>query len=394
MPYSLLSGVRVLELALLAPNLLGMHLADLGAEVIKLEQPPHGDYTREIGARKAGGLSLLHLRWNRGKKSLLLDLKRTEAQSLLAQLAERSHVLIDGLRPGAAERCGAGYEALRAKNPALVYCSLSGLGRSGPYAALATHGVAYDAFAGLAPPARAPDGSPRIPPHTQVGIYAAGLYAAMAVCAALVRARATGQGCWLDVAELDAAVAWQGDALGGVPGDSAGERGDLSASVRYQYYTTADDRVILFQASERKFWRNFCAGVGRLDLFEAKPGERVGDHARGDEDLRAELAAIFRTRTRAEWVRFFLEHDVAGAPVLAPHELPGDPQVRARELLVVQQHPVAGPVRLFGTPVRIEGERFDAKPAPAAGEDAEEVLTRVLGMTAGEIARLRSAGVI
>jgi crotonobetainyl-CoA:carnitine CoA-transferase CaiB-like acyl-CoA transferase len=393
MAHSLLSGIRVIELALLAPDLLGMHLADLGAEVIKVEQPPHGDYVREIGARKLNGLSLMHLRWNRGKRSLLLDLKRPEGQALLARLAERSHVLIDGLRPGAAERCGAGYEKLRSINPALVYCSLSGLGRTGPYAQLATHGVAYDAFAGLAPPARAADGSPRIPPHTQVGIYAAALYAASAVCAALLRARTTGEGCLLDVAEIDAAVAWQAEALGGARSESGGGRADLSASVRYQYYDTKDGRVVIFQASERKFWQNFCEGVGRTDLFESKPGARVGDHAAGDEALRAELAAIFRTRTRAEWVQFFLEHDVPGAPVYEPRELPGDPQVRARELLIEQQHPVAGELRLFGTPVRVEGETFGAGPAPAAGEHTDEILGRVLGVGAPEIERLRAAGI-
>jgi crotonobetainyl-CoA:carnitine CoA-transferase CaiB-like acyl-CoA transferase len=392
LPYSLLSGIRVIELSLLAPDLLGMHLADLGAEVIKLEQPPTGDYVREIGSRKLGGLSLMHLRWNRGKRSVLLDLKRAEAQALLGQLVERSHVLIDGLRPGAAERCGAGYEGLRAKNPSLVYCSLSGFGRTGPYASLATHGVAYDAFAGLAPPARGPDGSPRIPPHTQVGIHAAPLYAASAVCAALVRARTTGTGCRLDMAELDAAVAWQAEALGGAHGDVP-RRTDLSASVRYQYYATRDDRVVIFQASERKFWKNFCDGVGRSDLYEAKPGARVGDHAAGDEALRRELAALFRTRTRAEWVEFFMEHDVPGAPVYEPDELPDDPQVRARELLIEQHHPVAGALRLFGTPLQVEGERFQAAPAPAPGEHTDEVLGRVLGLGAAEIARLRSAGI-
>jgi crotonobetainyl-CoA:carnitine CoA-transferase CaiB-like acyl-CoA transferase len=306
--------------------------------------------------------------------------------------------LVDGLRAGAAERCGAAYETLRARNPALVYCSLSGLGRSGPYAQLATHGVAYDAFAGLAPPVLAADGTPRIPSHTQVGIYAAALYAAMAVCAALVRARSTGEGCLLDVAELDAAVAWQGEPLGGT-GEETGplradlSAADLSASVRYQYYRTSDERVILFQASERKFWKNFCTALGRLDLYERNPGALVGDHGAGDEELRRELASIFRKRTRAQWVQFFLEHDVAGAPVHDVRELPDDPQVQARELLVWQQHPVAGRLRLMGTPVRVEGEAFSAAPAPAPGEHTEAVLMRVLGLGADEIARLRAEGI-
>jgi crotonobetainyl-CoA:carnitine CoA-transferase CaiB-like acyl-CoA transferase len=391
----MLSGVRVLELSLLAPDLLGMHLADLGADVIKIEQPPGGDYVRELGARKAGGLSFMHLRWNRSKRSLTLDCKQARGQKLLHELATGADVVIDGLRAGAAERIGAGYRELRERSPALVYCSLSGTGRTGPYTRLATHGVAYDAFAGLAPPAIDPsDGGPRIPPHVGIGMYAAPLYAAMAVCAALVRARATGEGCCLDIAELDAAVAWQAESLAQGQGATAPGRVKLSDSVRYQYYRTADDRVVLFQASERKFWRNFCDAVGRPELFEAKPGAAVGDHAAGDEALRRELTAIFRMRTQDEWIQLFLAADVPGAPVHSLEELPSDPHVRDRGLLYEQMHPVAGAIRLCSTPIRTPDEAFSAAPAPAAGEHSEEVLRDVLGLSVDEIDELRAAGVV
>jgi crotonobetainyl-CoA:carnitine CoA-transferase CaiB-like acyl-CoA transferase len=392
--YTLLSGVRVVELALLAPDLLGMHLADLGAEVIKIEQPPGGDYLRDIGARKIGGINLMHLRWNRGKKSLLLDLKRPEGQALLHRLAAGSHVFIDGLRAGAVARCGADYETIRTVNPPIIYCSLSGTGQSGPYAQLATHGVAYDAYAGLAAPVTHADGSPRIPAHTPVGMFAAPLYAAMAVCAALVRAEKTGRGCYLDIAEIDAAVSWQAEQIDAALNQASVEIPDMTASVRYQYYRTADDRVVLFQASERKFWKNFCDGVGRPDLFEKKPGVPVGDHARGDEELRRELAAIFRTRTRANWVQFFLDHNLPGGPVYDPHEVPSDPHFRTRQLLFEQDHPTAGRLRLFGTPVKVRDESFSASPAPSAGEHTDEVLSSALGLSASEIAELRAAGVV
>lgn len=395
MSYSLLDGVQVLELSLLAPDLLGMHLADLGADVIKIEQPPGGDYVRELGAHRAGGLSFMHLRWNRSKRSLALDCKQARGQELLHRLAGRADVVIDGLRGGAAERIGAGYEELRALNPALVYCSLSGTGRSGPYQRLATHGVAYDAFAGLAPPVIDPsDGGPRIPPHPSIGMHAAPLYAAMAVCAALVKARSSGVGTRLDVAELDASVVWQAETLGQARGGDSPGRVDLGPSVRYQYYRTSDDRVVIFQASERKFWRNFCEAVGRLDLFEAKPGAAVGDHARGDEELRAELASLFATRTQAEWIALFLAADVPGAPVHRVDELADDPHVRERELLMEQRHPVAGEIRLVATPIRASGERFDAAPAPAAGEHSDEILRDVLGLEDADVAELRAEGVV
>jgi len=393
--YSLLSGVRVLELSLLAPDLLGMHLADLGADVIKIEQPPRGDYVRDLGAHKAGGVSFMHLRWNRSKRSLTLDCKQARGREILHRLATGSDVVIDGLRAGAAERCGAGYDELRALQPAIVYCSLSGTGRRSPYAHLATHGVAYDAFAGLAPPVDDPaDGEPRIPPHVGIGMHAAPLYAAMAVCAALVRARTTGVGSCLDIAELDASVAWQAEALADARGVQAPGRVDLSASVRYQYYRTADERVVLFQASERKFWRNFCDAVGRPDLFEAKPGEAVGDHARGDEELRRELAQIFRTRTRDEWIALFIEADVPGAPVYPVDELPDDPHVKERGLLIEQEHPVAGSLRLFSTPIHSANEAFSTTPAPAPGEHNDEILTEVLGLSRSEVASLRKEGVV
>jgi crotonobetainyl-CoA:carnitine CoA-transferase CaiB-like acyl-CoA transferase len=391
--YSLLQGIRVIELALLAPDLVGMHLADLGADVIKVEEPPDGDYLRVIGPRKIHELSLMHLRWNRGKRSVTLDLKRPEGQALLRRLAARADVFIDGLRAGAAERCGAGYEAVRAENPAIVYCSVSGAGRSGPYARLATHGIAYDAFAGLAPPAVAADGTPSIPSYTPVGMFAGPLYAAMAVCAALVRAKATGTSCRLDVAEIDAAVCWQAErldgTLNGVPGDSS----DMVNAVRYQYYRTRDDQVVLFQATERKFWERFCDAVGRPDLFEEKPGDAVGDHARGDGRLRDALAAIFRTRTREDWVQFFIAHDIPGAPVYSVDEIPGDAHFRARDLLVEQEHPVAGCVILVGTPIKLAGETFETMPAPAAGAHTDDVLASVLGLSAEEIAALRRDGV-
>ena len=151
---------------------------------------------------------------------------------------------------------------------------------------------------------------------------------------------------------------------------------------------------MLFQASERKFWRNFCDAVGRLDLFEAKPGDAVGDHARGDEELRRELAQIFRTRTRDEWIAQFLEADVPGAPVYPVDELPDDPHVKERALLIEQDHPVAGSLRLFSTPIHSDNETFSTTPAPAPGEHNDEILSEVLGLSRSEIARLRAEGVV
>lgn len=392
--YDLLEGVRVLEVALLAPDALGMHLADLGAEVIKLEPPPAGDYVRLVGSTQVAGLSLLHLRWNRGKKSVLLDLKQPLGCRVFLELAAHSQVVVDGLRAGTLERYGVGYEAVREVNPALVYCSLNGTGSSGPYRQLATHGVAYDAYAGLSPPCFGEDGQPSIGDHVPVGISAGPLYAALGVAAALVRAGRTGEGRRLEIAQMDSAVAWQASRLDAVLNDVEASFEGLAESVRYQYYRCKDDKLVIFQATERKFWRNFCLGVGRKDLLARGEGEAVADHARGDRVLRRALAEIFATRSRAEWVEFFVEHDVPGGPVNAPEDLPDDPHFQARDLVFEQNHPQAGVLRGFGTPVRVVGQRFAAEPAPSPGQHTDEVLGGVLGYDAERLRALRAAGAI
>lgn len=390
----LLQGVRVLEVALLAPDALGMHLADMGADVIKVEEPPHGDYVRVVGGTDVGGSSLLHWRWNRGKRSLSLDLKQDEGRLLFLDLVRESHVVIDGLRAGAMDRFGAGYESLRRANPKLVYCSLNGTGQSGPYQTLPTHGVAFDAYAGLSPPSFRDDDTPYIGDSTPVGIVAGPLYAAMAVCAALVRAKMSGEGRRVEVAEMDAAAAWQPRGVELAVNGVEASAGSMEAAVRYQYYRTKDGTFIIFQASEDKFWRNFCQAIGREDLLERGERRRVGDHARGDEELRAELGRIFAGKSRAEWVEFFMRHNVPGGPVNEPRDLIDDPHFRERGLLFEQHDAKGTRLQWIGPPVKVEGQSFSATPAPSHGQHTDDVLKNVLGLDAARVAELRRRGVV
>jgi len=393
----LLDGLRVVEVALLAPNMLGMHLADLGAEVIKVEEPRQGDYTRQVGAARAGGLSFLHLRWNRGKRSIALDLRDNAGAEVFRDLVRASEVVIEGLRAGGLARRGLGHAHLRSVNPALVFCSLSGFGQTGPYRDLATHGVAYDAYAGLAPPEITDDGFVTIPRrYHDSGTQAGALYAATAVLAAVLRARATGEGAFLDLAQADAALSWNAGRLdpllsgAEVPRDAT----TMQTSVRYQYYATADGRTILFQASEHHFFERFCRAVGREDLCAEDRGATFGEHAQGDTDLRHQLAALFATRTQAEWVRLFIEADVPGGPVHPVSELEDDPQFAARARILEHQHPEAGSLRLIGTPVRSDVASAEVGPAPALGEHTDEVLAELLGYGPARIAALRRRGAI
>jgi crotonobetainyl-CoA:carnitine CoA-transferase CaiB-like acyl-CoA transferase len=415
MSVALLDGVRVVEVAMFAPDATGMHLADLGADVIKVEQPGLGDPARLLGVPYRGE-SPATRRWNRGKRSVVLDLRSPDGRATFRELVARSDVVIEGMRPGALARRGLGFDDLVIVNPRLVFASVSGWGEDGPYRDLGSHGLAFDAFAGLAPP-RDVDGRPARPAgHVWQGLEAAPLHAALAIVAAVLHARETGRPARIEVAQADAAASWNGwriayeaavaqpatDADGrpdeelvaalAVAAESPGRPGDddlTATDVRYQYYA-ARDGCVLLMATETRFWRNFCDAVGRPDLFERWPGRSPADHDHGNDDLRRELAAIFATRTRAEWVQVFIEHDVAGAPVYVAGETHADPHFAARGLwLDVDVHGVG----LVAPPVRVDGAiAVSSHPAPAAGDDQDAVLHDVLGWSRERVAAQRAAG--
>jgi crotonobetainyl-CoA:carnitine CoA-transferase CaiB-like acyl-CoA transferase len=405
----LLAGVRIIESALLGPGGVGMQLADLGAEVIKVENPG-GDYVRKMAFPIVDGISLLHWHLNRGKESLVLDLRTPEGVATYLDLVRGADAVIEGMRPGALARRGLGYERLRETNPRIVLCTLSGYGMTGPYKDMPSHGIAYDAWAGVARPAYAEDGLPTIPSYTAIGINAGPLYAALGICAAIIRARATGQGCWFEVAQSDAAAAfnWNGiegnkayerpeHEVTGNDGDGTGPRrpvGDdsMKESVRYQYYRSRDG-IVLFMASEREFWKNFCDGIGRPELFAASPGAKYADHARGNVALRRELAAIFAGRTTAEWVAFGQEVNTPICPVNTVKTLPADPQFQAR--LPMRDHQDAG-TELMPSPIKPIGERLPVPRVAARdpGRDTDRVLREVLGYDEARIAALRRTGAL
>ncbi len=250
------------------------------------------------------------------------------------------------MRPGALERCGLGFDELREVNPAIVFCSISGYGMTGPYRNLPSHGIAYDTWAGLVAPAYDDDGHPYIPEHPSMGIHAGPLFGALGVLAGIIRARETGEGCRLEIAQSDAAAAMDWlrsetykayerpeDEVTGNKSDNFERRAPgtagMQGGVRYQIYESADGHV-LFMASEREFWKNFCEGIGRPELFEAHPGSQYADHARGDIELRDELAAIFKTRTTADWVAFAEANNTTIAPVNTPETIADDPQFQDR----------------------------------------------------------------
>ena len=405
---ALLAGVRVIDVSMLGPGELTTHLADLGADVIKVEPPGGGDYVRRMVWPFVHGVSLMHLHLARGKRSIVLDLRTEAGVEVFRDLVATADAVVEAMRPGALERRGLGYEALRAVNPRIVVCSISGYGATGPYRDLPSHGIAYDMWAGVVRPERDEEGFVYIPEHASIGIHAGPLYGALALVSAVLAARRTGQGRYLDVSQADAAAAMDWlrietyrayerpeDEVTGNPADNYERRepgtGGMRGGVRYQVYETADGYV-LFMASERRFWRNFCAGVGRMDLYESRPGAEVADHARGDRELQAELQKIFRTRTTAEWVAFGGEVDTPLSPVNTPKTITADPQF-AERLPWLPADQLGADELPF--PVRVNGRNpAPGRRAPTPGEHSDEILRGLLGYDDSRIEALRAAGAL
>lgn len=401
-----LSSVRIIECSMLGPAAITTHLADMGADVIKVETPG-GDYIRQMTWPIVEGVSLMHLHVNRGKRSIVLDLRTPEGVETLKDLVRDADVVIEAMRPGGLERRGVGYDALREINPRIVFCTISGYGMTGPYAELPSHGVAYDVWAGLVKPEITEDGFAAIPEHPSVGIHAGPMFGALGVLAGVIKARATGEGCRLEIAQSDAAAAmdwyrsesWKAyerpeDEVTGNASDNYVRRAPGTAGmrdgVRYQFYEASDGGFVLLQASEREFWENFCRGIGRPELFEANPGAKFADHAVGNVELRKQLKEIFLTRTAKEWVDLGLEIEVPIINVNTPKTLADDPQYQARfpwipaERLGAEQQP--SPIKFLDTEVPVPTK------APTVGQHSDEVLREVLGYDDDKIAALKAAG--
>jgi crotonobetainyl-CoA:carnitine CoA-transferase CaiB-like acyl-CoA transferase len=402
-----LANLRVIECSMLGPAAITSALVDLGAEVIKVE-PPAGDYIRAMTWPIVEGVSLMHLHVNRGKLSVTLDLRSEAGKEVFRDLARTADVVVEAMRPGALERLGIGPGNLRPDNPKLVFASISGYGATGPYKDYPSHGIAYDTWAGIVTPALDDDGFSYIPEHVSIGIYAAPLYGATAILAAVIRARECGDGADLELAQSDCAAAfdwyrsetWRAyerpeSEVTGNPSDDYRRRGPgtggMREGVRYQIYASSDGHV-LFMASEQAFWKNFCEAVGRPDLFEKWPGSTYADHARGNRDLQAELRDIFATRTSQEWMDFGGEANTPIAPVNTAKTLPDDPQFADRfDWLPAAE---VGADQL-GFPVKFIGEQLPhpAK-APTAGEHTDDVLRSVCGYDDDAISRLRDSGAL
>jgi len=383
-----LSGVRVLDLSrVLAGPFCTMILGDLGAEVIKIERPEGGDDTREWGPPFAAGESAYYLSVNRNKKSVAADLKVPRGRDVVRALAARSDVVIENFRVGVAERLGLGYAQLSAGNPGLIYCSITGYGRTGPYHDLPGYDFIIQAMSGLMSITGERDGEPMKLGVATVDLTT-GLYAAVAILAALRGKEASGVGQHVDLSLMDSALSWLANVGENylVSGEVSGRFGNAHASiVPYQVFRAADGFLAVGIGNDKQF-RKFCEIAGAPELAADERFATNPARVRNREALVPRLDEIFARRESRHWIERLWEEGIPAGPINPVDKALESPHAAAREMVVTMPHPSAGSVRLIGSPMRFSRTPVTYRQAPPLlGEHTAEVLRELLGMSEEEV---------
>ncbi|MBI2321742.1 MAG: CoA transferase [Chloroflexi bacterium] len=386
-----LEGIRVVHVTRTFPaSMATMYLADMGAEVIKIEEPGY------MARRAVGEAKMLEqLSWiiDRNKKSVQLNLKDAEAREALLKLVDTVDVFVEGLRPGVMERLGFGYAALSARNPRLVYASLSGYGQSGPYVDLAGHDLNYISIAGILD-VTGPKGAAPIPPGVPIADLGGGaVQLALGVLTALLARERTGRGQYVDAAMTDQMATWMVLHLASyLYSSQVPSRGDIFASgvmPFYRVYECADGRYISIGTTEPWLFANFCRAIGREDFIAR---QYAGESPEQREQMAQEIAAIMRTKTRAAWFELLRKADVCVAPVNTLDEAIRDPQLVHRGMFPEQQLPDGRRFTSVGMALKFSDTPGTVRtPPPADGEHTAATL-RALGYGAAQIAAMRERG--
>ena len=387
-----LEGIRVLDLSRMLPGpYCSMMLADLGAEVIKVEEPTVGDPTR-WSKPMIGDQSSAFRQINRNKKSIAVDLKKSEGRSIFLKLAATADVVLEQFRPGVVDRLGIGYEAVSEVNPRIVYCSLTGFGQDGPHRDRSGHDLNYLALSGVLGLTTDERGKPAIP-GVQVADLAGGMIAAFAMLAALHARERTGRGQFVDVSMFDvmmsmlpipASQQFAGRAL------EVGDKYLLTGGYPfYSIYETGDGRFMTLGALEPKFWENFCRKVGRDELVP-----RQFDDGELRKQLFEEVAAIFKSKSQAEWVELMQDADCCCEPVLSMAEAFDHPQARTREMVRKFGDSLSEALSHLGFAYKMSLTPPRATTgSPALGQNSKDLL-RQIGLSDDEIQNLRNSGIV
>ena len=416
--FGLLAGVKVLECALLLNGgQVGMFLADLGADVIKIEDPVRGDYLRDIMGQVAPRESPAHLQVNKNKKSVAIDIRHDEGRALFFELLKDCDIFVDGLRAGACDALGIGYVAQKLVKPDIIYAQCTGYGASGPYANIPTHGYQMTALPGGMPSRFTPDGLVERARGVQYmggveDVSAASNLGAqattMTALAALHHRDRTGEGRCIDVSAADAvlASAWTG-VVYNLNYDRITEFKSLdvkqesyeakwpNGSVRYQLYRTADDKVLLLGVIERKFWVAFCGAVGRPDLIDTMRPDTAIDYGEDKPWLRAELRDVVAARPLAEWMEMAARLGIPMGPAHRIEDVADDPHMKSRGVILqIGTDDPAGPFDYVGFPAKVDGDSYGLPSrAPKHGQDTLAVL-KGLGLDQDRMDALRDAGIV
>lgn len=377
-----LVGLRVLDLTRLLPGPLGtMLMADMGAEVIKIENPNSPDYVRMFPPYQ-NGESLNYIAYNRSKKSVVLDYTTSEGRETLLKLVETADVLVEQFRPGHMDRLGLGYAAVHERNLRLVYVSVTGYGQTGPYAHLAGHDLNYLGISGVLGLTGEPDQAPVVP-GVQLADIAGGSYGCvMATLAAIYARQQTGEGQHVDVSMTDCVMPLLSVAYALHGGGQDPVRGTMPLSggqPNYGVYRCADEadekpRYVALGTLEPKFWQKFCTVVDRPDWLKFMLPQSDMQLT----DYKAAIQELIQERTLTEWVKLGTENDLLITPIHTLDDLATDPHLLARQMISIQKHPVAGPVTSVGIPLKFSATPAQpAWPAPQLGEDTDAILNGI-----------------
>ena len=391
-----LGGVKVLDLTrVLAGPFVTHILGDLGAEILKVEAPGHGDETRTF-APHVGGESHYFIGLNRHKKSLVIDLRKPQGAQILRDLAARSDVLVENFRPGVMERLGLGYETLAQVNPRLIYCAVSGFGLTGPLRDKPSFDIVTQALSGALSLNGEAGGTP-VKLGLPLGDMVGGIFGSIGVLSALHERHATGRGRLVDISLHDGMLGMLGylAQLFFVTGADPKPVGTSHPNIVPYGAFPASDGLVIIACLTQGFWGKLCESLERPELTGDERFATGADRLKNRDALNQIIAEITKTRTVEHWTRRLADNDVPHAPVLGVGAALGHPHSVAREMVVTAEHPAAGTIKMVGRPIKFPGmKQPPLRPSPLLGQHTAEVLREELGLGEDVLTQLRNDGVI